>query len=525
MAPPPPALRLALAESWIADAPSLRKARHTGATMTNEWGATRMWMATARVSDLPDTAYPLLLHCITAGLVSVLHLHPNSITIHAIFAFWCEAFVGISPSIAFFRSYYSLHLTDPRESSGCLSFIPVPGQVFVLMSLSQPLPHFRGGWLFVDVRERSPHYDVPAALPARGRNWESVPFSSDGMEALEERISDLEALGLTGKMVVAEFLRQHVAPLQHNSAGMGALNSSRASLRLELAWLPPDAVAAAVGLLLGARQVPPLPPMATPLYDVPEAADTLGRMPHFDRWGPCPRATVRENPCTFRMFGEEVSELEDEGASPGLIRRRVKASTPPSFEPPTAPADPTHSSLGEASHRPGSEKKKRKKRSKSSSAKARKRSKRGSGGEQHPASGSPTLGPAPAPVAERLPDPALSPQPAARAEGAGERPAEASRAASSSSLEEACKEERVLGEDPSRGLQLVPSSGARQAPPDGSRRAPTPVGEKRAAPPGAAPGAIVALLPGAAPGDLVGQIAARVDALIQEADRLFEEMS
>jgi hypothetical protein len=59
----------------------------------------------------------------------------------------------------------------------------------------------------VDVRERSPHYDVPDALPACGRNWESVPFSSAGMEALEERISDLEAMGLTGEMVAAEFLR------------------------------------------------------------------------------------------------------------------------------------------------------------------------------------------------------------------------------------------------------------------------------------------------------------------------------
>jgi hypothetical protein len=68
--------------------------------------------------------------------ISVLHLDPNSITILAIFAFWCEAFVGISPSIVLFRSYYSLHLTNPRESSGCLSFIPVSARVFVPMSLS-----------------------------------------------------------------------------------------------------------------------------------------------------------------------------------------------------------------------------------------------------------------------------------------------------------------------------------------------------------------------------------------------------
>jgi hypothetical protein len=133
------------------------------------------------------------------------------------------------------------------------------------------------------------------------------------MEALEERISDLETMGLTGEMVAAEFLRQWVAPLQHHSTGMWALTSSGASLRLELAVLPPSVVAKVVRLLLGAEQVPSLPPMATPLYDVPEAEDTLRMMPHFDQWGPCPPGTSRDNPRPFRVNGEEVFMLEDEG--------------------------------------------------------------------------------------------------------------------------------------------------------------------------------------------------------------------
>jgi hypothetical protein len=77
---------------------------------------------------------------------------------------------------------------------------------------------------------------------------------------------------------------------------MWALNSSGASLRLELAMLPPDDVAVVVRLLLVVEQVPSLPPMATPLYDVPEAANTLGRMPYFGQWGPCPPGTARDNP-------------------------------------------------------------------------------------------------------------------------------------------------------------------------------------------------------------------------------------
>jgi hypothetical protein len=112
--------------------------------------------------------------------VSVLHLHPNSITILAIFTFLCEAFVGISPSFSLFRSYYSLHLTDSMESLGCLSLIHVLGRAFAPMSWSMSLPQFRSNWLFVDVRERIPHYDVPTTIPARGRNWESAPSTLSG---------------------------------------------------------------------------------------------------------------------------------------------------------------------------------------------------------------------------------------------------------------------------------------------------------------------------------------------------------
>jgi hypothetical protein len=80
--------------------------------------------------------------------------------------------------------------------------------------------------------------------------------------------------------------------------------------------LPPDVVAAVVRLLLGVEQVPPLQLLATPLYDVPEEEDTLGRMLHFDRWGPCPQGTLRDNPCSLRMIVEEVSELEEGGIDP-----------------------------------------------------------------------------------------------------------------------------------------------------------------------------------------------------------------
>ena len=74
-------------------------------------------------SALPEgqgsTFYPLFVSTITAGLVppfsefffsvlrhyklQALHLHPNSVLLLAIFAYYCEAHVGVQPSVALLR--------------------------------------------------------------------------------------------------------------------------------------------------------------------------------------------------------------------------------------------------------------------------------------------------------------------------------------------------------------------------------------------------------------------------------------
>ena len=54
--------------------------------------------------------------------IHMLHLDPQSVTLLAVFAFVCEAMVGIAPSVALLHHFFLLHLTDPRKSSGCVSF-------------------------------------------------------------------------------------------------------------------------------------------------------------------------------------------------------------------------------------------------------------------------------------------------------------------------------------------------------------------------------------------------------------------
>ena len=71
-----------------------------------------------------STFYLLFVSAIIAGLVppfsefffsvlrhyniQALHLHPNSVLLMAIFAYYCDAHVGVKPSVALLRHYFSL---------------------------------------------------------------------------------------------------------------------------------------------------------------------------------------------------------------------------------------------------------------------------------------------------------------------------------------------------------------------------------------------------------------------------------
>ena len=116
-------------------AAAIAKARHLVAADSNDQGATEMRPSGSR---LANEFYPIFLHTLYAGLVPpfsdfllailetyqihLLHLHPNSILILSIFAYLCEAYIGIRPSVALFRSFYSLRSTAAGEHLGCVSF-------------------------------------------------------------------------------------------------------------------------------------------------------------------------------------------------------------------------------------------------------------------------------------------------------------------------------------------------------------------------------------------------------------------
>ena len=111
------------------------------ASTHNDYGATSMFLASEARGGRALTSYPFFFHAIFAGLIppfstfftavldhyriQALHLHPNSVLVLSIFAFYCEAFLGVHPSVAFFRCFFSARRSAGTTGADALVFASV----------------------------------------------------------------------------------------------------------------------------------------------------------------------------------------------------------------------------------------------------------------------------------------------------------------------------------------------------------------------------------------------------------------
>ena len=147
------------------------------------------WPASRASVDRTATEVQFFIDALWAGLVPpffaffnvvlshyqihMMHLGPDSITLLAVFAFVCEAMVGIIPSVALLRHFFALHLVDPTQCSGCASFIAAPEMAASGIDFGPPPPAlgFRERWLYVDVGMPSPLLSKPTSPAVPNSGW------------------------------------------------------------------------------------------------------------------------------------------------------------------------------------------------------------------------------------------------------------------------------------------------------------------------------------------------------------------
>ena len=103
----------------------------------------------------------------TYGL-HMLHLDPNAVVILSLFAYVCEAYVGVVPSIALFCHYFVPHTGRSRWVSGCITFRlwPEVEAQFpeVVVDRSK---EWRRNWYIIQANSISPHLCEPSGLAER----------------------------------------------------------------------------------------------------------------------------------------------------------------------------------------------------------------------------------------------------------------------------------------------------------------------------------------------------------------------
>ena len=248
----------------VAPAKGLGKVSSALATIFNECGRTTAWPASHSSIDRIVIEVPYFADALWAGLVPpfcdffnvvlshyqihMMHLGPESITLLAVFAFVCEAMMGIIPSVALLRHFFSLRLVDPTQCWACVSFITASETAASGIDFKLPLPAagFRERWLYVDAGVPSPLLLEPTSPAVPNSGWGQETLESPRLVFVWHHFAFLRSLGMTTPKVVKEFLLRRVAPLQRHSRRMWAFSGRDDRMRLQEEDLTPEVLRTAL---------------------------------------------------------------------------------------------------------------------------------------------------------------------------------------------------------------------------------------------------------------------------------------
>ncbi|KAE8794299.1 hypothetical protein D1007_31019 [Hordeum vulgare] len=247
---------------------------------SREHGRTLIWHGAIAKWHMSKAVYPFFLHSVFAGLVlpfssfftavlnhygiHTLHLQPNSILLLSVFAFYFEAFVGVRPSVALFRHFFSLHLQDDAHLSACVSFM-VAQSDNLLLKARKKVENFRHRWVLMSFNDANPRLEEPKGLPEKTSAWSSAKLSDPRDTPILERFSrDISAKRLTSGMIIGGD-----------------------KLRLWSEDLSTEELNRVVATLLG-DDPGDLPEAVFPLYRLDDQGDLTSVLPVFDERGLLP---------------------------------------------------------------------------------------------------------------------------------------------------------------------------------------------------------------------------------------------
>jgi hypothetical protein len=148
------------------------------------------------------------------------HLTPHSILVVAVFVHLMEMFVGVRPCVPVFRHFFYLVKTGRSKGEVGAYYFQLRQAMtgsYISTFSSARWDGWREDWVIVK-SEASERLEVPAGGPLTTSDfWKAVPFLTAEFNPVLDRIKELARGGLTSLMVLADFLRRRIAPLQQRS--------------------------------------------------------------------------------------------------------------------------------------------------------------------------------------------------------------------------------------------------------------------------------------------------------------------
>jgi hypothetical protein len=148
------------------------------------------------------------------------HLTPQSTLLVAVFAHFMKMFVGVRPCTAIFRHFYALVGSGrSKREVGAYYFQLWQGTADSYTSAfsSTKCEDWHDGWVITKT-DTNDRLELPMERPLSDRStWKAQPPLPAEIGPVLNRVKDLAKGGLTSLMVLGDFLRRHIAPLQQQS--------------------------------------------------------------------------------------------------------------------------------------------------------------------------------------------------------------------------------------------------------------------------------------------------------------------
>ena len=139
----------------------------------------------------------------------MLHLHPNAVMILASFAYACEPFVGVMPSVALFRHYFVPRLGKSKWIAGGGSFrrSRSAAHQYLELKLCSCWDEWSHNWYFISEENSSPHLLLPSSPAERLANSKEISSQELALLPAIEQLAELHDRKLTYIVITGDFIR------------------------------------------------------------------------------------------------------------------------------------------------------------------------------------------------------------------------------------------------------------------------------------------------------------------------------